>query len=121
MVTQTTIDYCRSLLRDAAKKGGRLTYGQLMKELGISRQQIKDCLNPIYREEIDAGRPDLTLIAHYAGKWTGLYNSRGKQAQTIVVDPGNQVQLQAYKHDLSEVYREWGGKPQGKLKEWLES
>jgi hypothetical protein len=92
-----------------------------MRELGIGRHELRHCLNPIYRREIDARRPDLTLIPHYAGKWVGLYNSEGAVAQAIVVDPNNAEQVHVYKTKLSEVFEHWGGQPQGKLKEWLES
>jgi hypothetical protein len=33
----------------------------------------------------------------------------------------NAAQVRAYKDDLRDVYKHWGGRPKGKLKEWLES
>ena len=118
-----TIAQCQKILENLAKSGDRITYGDLMRALGIGRQSLADCLNPIYQTEISAQppRPDLTLIPHYSGSWFGRYNSRGARAQGITIDPNNKTQVQAYKDDLRNVYRHWGGKPKGKLKEWLES
>jgi hypothetical protein len=118
-VSKQTIAHCRKKLEQLAKAGKRMTYGALMQRLHIGRNSIKDCLNPIYRDEIDAGRPDLTLIVHYAGSRLGRYNSRGGPAQSKSVKPQTPGQVRAYKDDLYKVYKYWGGKPKGTLKNWL--
>jgi hypothetical protein len=81
-VSNQTIVRCRKKLEQLAKAGKRMTYGVLMQHLHIGRNSIKDCLNPTYRDEMNAGRPDLTLIVHYAHSQLGRYNSRGGPAQS---------------------------------------
>jgi len=122
-VSGQTIARCRKILEDLAKSGDRITYGKLMSDLRIGRQSLADCLNPIYDSELNAkpSRPDLTLILHYSGSRFGRYNSRGGRAQSIEFNPNDKAQIQAYKDDLSNVYKHWGGKPKGALKTWLES
>ena len=126
MVSQEGIATCRLELEELAKAGERLAYGGLMDCLGVERSKdgarsLKEYLDPIYEEEMEAGRPDITLILHKAGSLFGQYHSGGARARSVKVDPNNQEQIENYKAELRKVYQEWGGHPKGDLKKWLDS
>lgn len=121
MISAQTIPNCRQILVGLARSANphRVTYSELMRRLGIARQEIKDVLNPIYDAERRAGRPDLTLIVRYAGSRYGLYHSGGATPQTKKVASARD--RQGYKAELKRVYATSGGTPRGAFKRWLES
>ena len=88
----------------------RITYGDLAAHLGVANQSVGPFLNAIYREEVEAGRPDITLLAVYAGTNYGRYNSRGKRAQSIRVDPKDVTQCRTYDADVTLVHEFWHGR-----------
>jgi hypothetical protein len=64
-------------------------------------------LDPIYEEEMRAGRPALTLVV--VNKDTGLcfYNSRGLPARTVRIDRTDEESLATYFADLEGVWAYW--------------
>lgn len=95
---------CRAKLIDVAKKHAKITYGELTKHLGVANQSVGQYLDAIYRDEIAAGRPDLTLVAVYKETGYGRYNSRGGQPRSIKVDPNNPADVRAYDAELRKVH-----------------
>jgi hypothetical protein len=93
--SEATIKVCRNLLVDLAKSGRRSSYGDLAAKLGIANQSLWACLDPIAEDERKAGRPDLTVILHYAGRKYGKVAPRT---------------YRAYREELRKVYMHWGGK-----------
>jgi hypothetical protein len=92
-----------------------------MRYLDIGRHQIKDCLDPIHDEAVKTQCPDLGLILHYANSPLGRYNSRQGESRSVEVDPNDIQQIEAYKADLRDVFRQWDGQPAGDLRAWLNS
>jgi len=64
-------------------------------------------LNPIYKDEITQGRPDLTVVVVYPKTRMGRFNSRGGAAQSVVVNPKNPDDVNAYQDELKRVYEQW--------------
>jgi hypothetical protein len=95
---------CRAKLVDVARKRGKITYGQLANHLGVANQSVGLYLNAIYKDEIATGYPDLTLVVVYKETGYGRYNSRGRQPQSIKIDPNNKADRQVYDNDLRKVY-----------------
>ena len=118
-VDERIVRKCRAKLVSLAKGGRRITYGDLARHLHVANQSLGRYLNPIYEEEMEAKRPDLTVIPHYQDSWYGKFNSRGLEPQTIVVDPENRNHVRAYKAELRQLFERWGGKPKDELKRWL--
>jgi hypothetical protein len=98
---------CREKLIEVARIRGTIPYGALAKFLGVANQSVGVYLNPIYEREVAEGRPDLTVVVIYPKTGMGRYNSGGKQAQSIVVDPKNLDDVQAYKEELALVHKQW--------------
>jgi hypothetical protein len=73
----------------------------------VANQSVGLYLNPIYREEMAARRPDLTVVVVYADTGMGRYNSRGGPAQSVRVDPKKDADVRAYKDELTAVYKQW--------------
>ena len=107
MIDQGLVLRCRARLIDVAKKRSRIPYSDLAKYLRVANQSVGLYLNAIYKDEIAVGRPDLTLVAVYADTGYGRYNSRGRQPQSIEVDPKNPSDVRAYAAELNKVYAEW--------------
>ena len=120
-VSETIVIRCRSKLVELARKGERITYGELAQHIGVFNQSIGRYLDVIYEKEMESGRPDLTVIPHYSQSWLGKFNSRGRHERTIAVNPDNPAHVRDYKEELCGVYRYWGGKPKGELKNWLKN
>ena len=118
---QKLVRRCHERLIELAKKGERTTYGELAKFLHAEDEPPSQYLNPIYDGEIEAGRPDITLIPHYASSCFGKYNSRRGPAQSIVFDKNNPAHVRAYKNDLKRVFMHYQGQLKGPWKDWLES
>jgi hypothetical protein len=95
------------MLEDLATSGRRITYGDLAKRLGITRQSLPFCLELIRAEEKNAQRPDLTSILHFSNKKYGY------------VIPKTRTGFRTYREELRAVYGHWGGKPDGDLGAWL--
>ena len=57
---------CRDRLIQVAGQRRTITYTELAAHLGIQPQGPWDFLDEIYRQEIAAERPDLTLLLVYA-------------------------------------------------------
>ena len=95
---------CRAKLVEIARNHAKITYSELAKHLGVVNQSVGLYLNPIYEDEIAAGRPDLTLVVVYSETGYGRFNSRGRQARSIKVDPNNVSDKQAYDAELGKVY-----------------
>lgn len=98
---------CRSKLIETAKARSKITYGVLAAHIGANNQALTPFLNAIYREEIAANRPDLTLVAVYAATNFGKYNSRGGAPQSVRVDPQNPEDVRIYNEQLAKVYECW--------------
>lgn len=98
---------CRGKLIEVARANGTISYELLAKFLGVANQSVGVYLNPIYESEIAEGRPDLTVVVIYPKTGMGRFNSRGKEAQSVVVDPKNSDDVRAYKEELALVYKEW--------------
>jgi len=118
-IDEEIVQRCRDTLEALARNGERISYSELAHHLHVANQSVGKYLNVIYHEEMAAGRPDITVIPHYQESCFGKYNSRGKEPQTITVDPENPNDVRAYKKELSEVYRVWGGQPKSRLRDWL--
>jgi hypothetical protein len=98
------LNKCRSKLVEVAAARSRITYGELAAHLGVANQSVGPYLNSIYREEVTAERPDLTLVVVYADTGFGRYNSGGGPAQSVKVDPQNLDDVKAYNEHLARVY-----------------
>jgi hypothetical protein len=92
--SEATIKLCRNLLIDLAKSGKRTSYGDLATRLGIRNQSLWSCLERVADDERKAGRPDLTVILHYAGRKYGRIAPRS---------------FRAYQEEIRKVYRHWEG------------
>ena len=106
----TRLNKCRKKLVEIAAARLRITYGELAKHLGVANQSLTPYLNAIYREEMAAERPDLTLVVVYSDTGLGRYNSRGGAAQSVKVDPENSDDVRAYEEHLSKVHDRWATK-----------
>lgn len=118
---QTTIQLikkCRLKLFDLAQNGGRMSYSDMRKYLGLSsRAQLARYLDPIYDCEVRCfGRPDITLILHRDGKKYGHFNSRGKLARSVRLTSNA---VRTYGRDLRDVYTFWGGPLHGDVQALL--
>jgi hypothetical protein len=98
---------CRDKLIEVAKQGRTITYGELAAHLAIANQGSGRMLDAIYQKETAAGHPDLTLVAVYSQTGLGRYNSEGKRARSVKVDPRNPDQVKAYREALARVYEYW--------------
>jgi hypothetical protein len=110
ITAQDRCKICRNILVEVAKARRKITYGDLAKLLGVRNQSLGRYLDPIYYEEIRAGRPDLTLVVVYADTGFGRFNSRGEAARSVKVDPHNPDHVKGYKRELARVYKQWAGK-----------
>jgi hypothetical protein len=107
MIDQKIVDRCREKLIDVARTRTTISYGDLAKILHVASQSVGRYLNPIYDQEMAAGRPDLTVVVVYVDTGMGRYNSRGGPAQSVRVDPNNGHHVKAYKDELNRVYMQW--------------
>ena len=104
MLDAGIVSRCRAKLVEVARKHARITYGDLAKHLGVANQSVGPYLDAIYKDEIAAGRPDLTLVVVYSETGYGRFNSRGRQPKSKKVDPDNSVDVQTYEAELRKVY-----------------
>jgi hypothetical protein len=107
MIDQKLVDSCRATLIEVARSKRTIPYSELAKVLGVANQSVGQYLNKIYKQEMAACRPDLTVVTVYAETGMGRYNSRGGPAQSVRVDPNNNEDVKAYKEELSRVYEQW--------------
>ena len=99
---------CLNILIDVSKNKSKITYGDLAKQIGVAAQGIGRFLNEVYNDVvIEQGLPDITLLAVYAKKDYGLYNSRGNTAQSVEFDPNDAAQMAMYVSDRQKVYAQW--------------
>ena len=98
---------CRDKLLEVAKRRETISYAELAAHLGIANQGPWDLLDDLYREEIDAGRPDLTLVVVYSDTGLGRYHSKGGPARSVKVDPVNSDHVRAYQEGLNRIYEHW--------------
>ena len=101
------MERCRAKLIEIAHARGKITYGELAKFLGVANQSVGIYLNPIYDYEIAKGRPDLTVVVIYPKTGMGRFYSRGRVAQSVVVDPKNPNDVRTYEEELNRVYEQW--------------
>lgn len=101
---------CRAKLVEVAKRRDRIKYSDLAKHLGIANQGPWGMLHELYREEVKAGRPDVTLVVVYASTGYGKFNSEGGPAGSVKVDTNDPQQCQAYDKALEQVWGYWSRK-----------
>ena len=101
------MEKCRAKLIEVARNCGKITYSSLARFLHVAKQSVGVYLNPIYKQEIAEGRPDLTVVVIYPKTGMGRYNPRGKHAQSVAVDPKNSDDVRAYNDELNRVYVQW--------------
>jgi hypothetical protein len=107
MIDQKLVDRCRAMLIEVVRSKRKIFYSELATVLGVANQSVGVYLNPIYEQEMAAGRPDLTVVAVYTETGMGRYNSRGGPAQSVKVDPNSNEDVKAYKEELNRVYEQW--------------
>jgi hypothetical protein len=102
------IELCRKRLIETARAKARITYGELAAHLGLkTARNIRIYLNPIYDREMQAGRPDLTLVAVNSKTGYGWFNSEGGPAQSVPFDGKDLAQVARYEAGLNAVYEQW--------------
>ena len=52
--------------RAVTRNHAKIAYSKLAKHLGVANQSVGLYLDAIYKDEIAAGRPDLTLVVVYS-------------------------------------------------------
>jgi hypothetical protein len=99
---------CRTKLIEVARAKSTITYRELGRHLGLPTQSAGKYLDGIYKDEMSAGNPDLSLVVVYAGTEYGPYLSLGEPAKKIKMKRKNPEMCAKYKAELKKVYEHWG-------------
>lgn len=102
------IEKCKNKLIEVARARDLITYGDLAAHVGVANQGIGTYLKSIYNEETRRlEHPDLTLVAVSAKTRFGRFNSKGRPAQSVTVDPDNPHDVRKYEEQLAKVCEHW--------------
>jgi hypothetical protein len=107
MIDKRITKKCKARLIAAARASKPISYAALAKSLHVANQSVGRYLNAIYEEETALGHPDLTVVAVYTKTGIGRFNSRGRPAQSIRVDPKKPSDRKTYDAELARVYAHW--------------